>query len=59
MSSKRDTAWQRDNVDWRRGSIREGKEVVNVSWADVNLTGSRNEENQRDRFNWYKWTMKI
>jgi hypothetical protein len=29
------------------------------SWADANLTGSKNEENPRGRFSWYKWTVKI
>jgi hypothetical protein len=27
-----------------------GKEGDNVSWADVNLTGPKNEENLRGRF---------
>jgi hypothetical protein len=29
------------------------------SWAGANLIGPNNEENLRDRFNCYKWTMKI
>jgi hypothetical protein len=36
-----------------------GKRGDGVSWADVNLTGSKNEENPRDQFRWYKWTVKI
>jgi hypothetical protein len=31
----------------------------NASWANANLTGSKNEENLRGRFSCYKWTMKI
>jgi hypothetical protein len=30
-----------------------------ASWANVNLTGSKNEENAFYRFNPYKWTVKI
>jgi hypothetical protein len=30
-----------------------------VSWADVNLTRSKIEENPRGQFSWYKWMMKI
>jgi hypothetical protein len=33
---------------------RRGKGGNNASWADVNLTGPKNEENQHDRFSWYK-----
>jgi hypothetical protein len=36
-----------------------GKGGDNVSWADANLTGPKNEENSRDRFSCYTWTMKI
>jgi hypothetical protein len=30
-----------------------------VSWADTNLTGSKNIENPRGLFSWYTWTTKI
>jgi hypothetical protein len=36
-----------------------GKEGDDASWADVNLTGPKNEENPCGRFSWYKWTLKI
>jgi hypothetical protein len=36
-----------------------GKGGDNTSWADVNLTGPKNEENPRDRFICYKRTVKI
>jgi hypothetical protein len=36
-----------------------GKGGDNIGWADVNLTGPKNEENSRGRFNCYNWTVKI
>jgi hypothetical protein len=30
-----------------------------LSWADTNLTGSKNVENPRGLFSWYTWTTKI
>jgi hypothetical protein len=30
-----------------------------ASWANTNLSEPKNEENSRDRFSWYKWTVKI
>jgi hypothetical protein len=36
-----------------------GKRVDDTSWADVNLTSPKNEENLRGRFSYYKWTTKI
>jgi hypothetical protein len=36
-----------------------GKGGDDVSWADTDLTGPKNEENQRSQFSWYKWTVKI
>jgi hypothetical protein len=36
-----------------------GKGGDDVSWVDVNLTGPKNQENPRRRFNCYKWTVKI
>jgi hypothetical protein len=30
-----------------------------VNWANVNLTGPKNEENSHGRFSWYKWMVKI
>jgi hypothetical protein len=38
---------------------RRGKIGANVSWADVNLTELKNEENSHGRFNCYKWTIKF
>jgi hypothetical protein len=38
---------------------RRGKRENDASWADVNLTRSKNEENLRGRISWYKWTVKI
>jgi hypothetical protein len=35
------------------------KEGDDTSWADTNLTGSKNEENPHGRFSYYKWTVKI
>jgi hypothetical protein len=59
MGRKRDTVRQRDDVSRRRCGTEEGKEGDDVSWANVNLTGPKNEENTHSRFNWYKWTVKI
>jgi hypothetical protein len=36
-----------------------GKGEDNVSWANANLTGPKNEENSRSRFSCFKWTVKI
>jgi hypothetical protein len=36
-----------------------GKKGDDVSWVDTNLTGPKDEKNSRDRFNCYKWTIKI
>jgi hypothetical protein len=36
-----------------------GKGGDDVNWADLNLTGLKNEENPHSRYNWYKWTVKI
>jgi hypothetical protein len=36
-----------------------GKEGDDVSWSGVNLIRPKNEENPRDRFNYYKWMVKI
>jgi hypothetical protein len=44
----------RDEAASRRGKGRD-----NDSWAGENLTGPKNKENQRARFNWYKWMVKI
>jgi hypothetical protein len=38
---------------------RRGKGGDDASWVDANLTGSKNEENLRDQFGWYKWMVKI
>jgi hypothetical protein len=38
---------------------RRGKGGDNSSGADANLTGPKNEENPRGRFNWYKWMVNI
>jgi hypothetical protein len=39
-----------------RGEAAPGKGMGgdDASWVDANLTGLKNEENPRDRFNWYK-----
>jgi hypothetical protein len=34
-----------------------GGDIVN--WADAILTGLKNKENSRNRFIYYKWTVKI
>jgi hypothetical protein len=54
MGRKRDTARRRDNADQRRGGTGMRKGGDNVSWTDVNFTGSKNKENLYGRFNWYK-----
>jgi hypothetical protein len=36
-----------------------GKRGDDASWADTNLTEPKNEENQRGRFSYYKWMVKI
>jgi hypothetical protein len=59
MERKRDPAWWCDDVGRRRGDTGEGKGRRHVSWADVNLTGLKSEENSYDQFNWYKWMVKI
>jgi hypothetical protein len=38
---------------------RREKRGDNVSWADANLTRSKNEENSHSRFSLYNWTVKI
>jgi hypothetical protein len=38
---------------------RKKKEGDDTSWADVNLTELKNEENPPGQFSWYKWTVKI
>jgi hypothetical protein len=48
IERKRDTARRCDDVGRRRGSIGEGKKGEDdISWVDMNLTGSKNEENSR------------
>jgi hypothetical protein len=59
MQRKRDTARWRDDVDRRRDGTERGKGGDIASWADTNLTGSRNEKNSRGRFSRYKWMVKI
>jgi hypothetical protein len=36
-----------------------GKGGDGTSWANTNFTGLKNKENPYDRFNCYKWTVKI
>jgi hypothetical protein len=36
-----------------------GKGGNDTSWAGVNFTGPKNNENSHGRFSWYKWTVKI
>jgi hypothetical protein len=36
-----------------------GKKRDDASWADMNLTGLKNEENPYSPFNCYKWMVKI
>jgi hypothetical protein len=36
-----------------------GKRENDISWVDMNLIERKNEENPRDWFSWYKWTVKI
>jgi hypothetical protein len=59
MRRKCDMTQRRGDVDRRRWSTGEGKGRRRCQWADTNLTGSKNKENQRDRFSCYKWTVKI
>jgi hypothetical protein len=59
MRRKRDTERRHDDVGQRRGGTEEGKGGDDVSWADANLIGPKNEENPRGRFSWYKLTVKI
>jgi hypothetical protein len=59
MGRKCDTTRRRGDVGHSRGDTGEGKGGDDVSWVDVNLTGTKNEENLRSRFSCYKWTMKI
>jgi hypothetical protein len=40
-------------------ALRRGKGGDDVSWADMNLIGPKNEENSRDQFRCFKWTVKI
>jgi hypothetical protein len=40
-------------------ALERGKGVDDVSWDDANLIGSKNKENPRGRFSYYKWMMKI
>jgi hypothetical protein len=35
-----------------------GKGGDDASWADMNLTWPKNEENSCGRFSWHKWTVK-
>jgi hypothetical protein len=44
MRRKHDTGRWNDDVGWRRGA----------SWVDTNFIRSKNEENSRDIFNYYK-----
>jgi hypothetical protein len=59
MGRKHDTMWQNSDVGWRKGTTGEGKVGDDASCADTNLTGPKNEENTRGRFNCYKWIVKI
>jgi hypothetical protein len=36
-----------------------GKGGDDTNWASANLNVPKNKKNPRDRFNWYKWMMKI
>jgi hypothetical protein len=58
MGREHDTARRRDDIDRKRGDIGEEK-GRRQRRADVNITGSKNEENLHDRFSYYKWTLKI
>jgi hypothetical protein len=44
-----------------RGEVapRRGNGGDDASWADVNLSGPKNEENLHGQFSWYKWTTNI
>jgi hypothetical protein len=46
-------------VGRRRGGTEEGKGGDNASWADANLTRSKNKKKSRGRLSCYKWTVKI
>jgi hypothetical protein len=54
MGRKHDTARWHGDVGRRRCSTGEGKGGDDASWALVNITGLKNEENIRRRFSWYK-----
>jgi hypothetical protein len=54
MGKKCDTMRRRDNVGHMRGGTGRRKKVDDASWTNVNLAGSKNEENLRDQFNYYK-----
>jgi hypothetical protein len=43
------------------GEVTPGREKGgdDVSWADMNLSKSKNKKNSYDRFNYFKWTVKI
>jgi hypothetical protein len=43
------------------GDVTSGMEKggYDVSWTDVNLTGSKNEENPRGQLSYFKWMVKI
>jgi hypothetical protein len=43
----------------REAALGRGKRGDDASWADTNLTEPKNEENQRGRFSYYKWMVKI
>jgi hypothetical protein len=47
MGRKRDTARRHSDVVRRRSGTRERKGGDNASWADMNLTGPKNEGNSR------------
>jgi hypothetical protein len=53
------TVRQRGNDGWRRGYSREEKGGNDASWADMNFTGLKNEENPHDQFRCFKWIIKI
>jgi hypothetical protein len=59
MERKHDTTRWCDDDSWRRGGTRREKGGDDASWADVNLTGPKNEEISHGQFNCYKWTVKI
>jgi hypothetical protein len=59
MRRKRDTMRWHGDIDRRRGDTGEGKGGDKASWADVNITGPKNEKNSCGQFSCYKWTVKI